>query len=65
MTTQLLNPADAAAVLMLTPAQVRTLVRKRQLSHVALPNGEIRFDPTDLARFVEAHKQPAGEGGAK
>jgi predicted site-specific integrase-resolvase len=64
MTTQLLNSADAAAVLMLTPAQVRTLVRKGQLPHVALPNGEIRFDPDDIRQWVESHKQPAtAEGG--
>ena len=63
MTTQLLNPADAAAVLMLTPAQVRTLVRKGQLPHVALPNGEVRFDPDDIRRWVETRKRPAAEGG--
>ena len=50
MTSQLLNCSDAAAVLMLTPSQVRTLVRKGQLPHVALPNGEIiRLQPLQRA----------------
>ena len=60
---QLLNPSDAAAVLMLTPAQVRTLVRRGLLPHVVFPNGEIRFDPNDIRQWVESLKRPAAEGG--
>ncbi|NLF08820.1 MAG: helix-turn-helix domain-containing protein [Pirellulaceae bacterium] len=61
METKLLYPSDAAAVLCLTPAQIRTLVRKGLLPHVSLPNGEIRFDPRDLESWVVAHKQESRE----
>ena len=60
-TQQLLCPSDAAAVLVLTSAQVRTLVRKRQLAFVELPNGEIRFDAADLLAWIDSHKQSAKE----
>ena len=59
METQLLATLEAAAVLNMTPAQIRTLVRKRQLPHVALPNGEIRFVEADLVAWIESHRQEA------
>ena len=61
----LLTPSDAAAVLVLTPAEVNTLARKRQLPFVELPNGERRYDADDLQRWIDSRKQPATEGGTR
>jgi hypothetical protein len=63
--TTLLDANDAAGILLLSARRVRALVRNNQLPHVVLPDGEIRFDPTDLGAWIESHKRPAAEGGAK
>ena len=60
--TSLLTDSEAAEILRLTPRQVAKLARRGELPKIAFPNGEVRFDPADLARFVESHKQPAMEG---
>ena len=59
----LLDVLDATAMLSMSTRQVRALARAGQLPHVVFPNGEIRFDPDDLSRFVESLKQPVAEGG--
>lgn len=67
MNTQqtLLDVYDAARILLLSVHRVRALVRKNQLPHIALPDGEIRFDAADLSRFVESHKQPVVAGAVQ
>ena len=62
-TKTLFDANDAGEFLLLSAHRVRALARGGQLPHVVLPGGEIRFDPADLSRFVEAHKRPVAEGG--
>jgi len=62
--TSLLTDTEAADFLKLTARQVLRLAARGELPSVRFPNKQVRFDPADLARFVEAHKQPAREGSA-
>lgn len=64
MTTLLIH-SEAAKMLGLTTQQVVRLANRGELPRVILPNGEVRFDPADLAAFIEAHKRPAGESEAQ
>ena len=61
--TKLLTQSEAAEFLQLTPRQVLRLANRGELPRVVFPNGEIRFDPADLSRFVESLKRPVAEGG--
>jgi hypothetical protein len=56
---KLLTQYEAADVLALTPRQVVRLASRGELPKVIFPNGEIRFDPDDLAEWIELHKHPA------
>ncbi|MFH1919783.1 MAG: helix-turn-helix domain-containing protein [Planctomycetota bacterium] len=51
--------SEASELLRLTPRQVLRLAKRGDLPAVYLPGNEIRFDPSDLARWVEAHKRSA------
>jgi excisionase family DNA binding protein len=62
MCTKLVTESEAADFLSLTPRQVLRLASRGELPHVAFPNKEVRFDPDDLARFVESYKRPAPLG---
>ena len=57
----LLDADDAAKILLLSARRVRTLVRDGHLPHIVLPGGEIRFDPRDIERWVDSHKQESKE----
>jgi len=59
----LLTQDEAADILKLSARQVLRLAGKGQLPSIRLPNGEVRFDPGDLRRWVETCKQPATAGG--
>lgn len=56
---QLILDSEAAEILRMTTRQVVSLARRGDLPSIRFPNGEIRFDPTDLQRWVESLKQPA------
>ena len=55
---KLLDENEAADFLSLTPRQVLRLANRGELPRIVFPNREVRFDQSDLARFVESHKQP-------
>ncbi len=59
--TRLITDSEAAEILALTPRQVAKLAKHGELPSVKLPGDEIRFDPTDLACYIESRKQPAAE----
>jgi predicted DNA-binding transcriptional regulator AlpA len=63
-TTKLLDESEAGDFLSLTPRQVLKLARRGELPSVILPGDEIRFDPSDIRRWVDSRKRPAAEGGA-
>ena len=61
---QLLTQLEASELLRLTPRQVLRLAKRGDLPAVYLPGDEIRFDPADIAVWVEAHKRPGKEAGS-
>lgn len=61
MNTPLIDEIEAARLLGLTTRQVMRLVRRDELPHVELPNGEVRFTEGDLSAWVESRKRPARE----
>ena len=63
--TTLLDEFDAAELLKLTPRQVLRLARSGDLPAVHLPGKEIRFDATDIARWVESRKRPQPREAAR
>ena len=63
--TTLLTDAEAADILRLTARQVLRLASRGELPSIRLPNKEVRFDPADLARFVDSHKRPVAEERAQ
>ncbi len=54
--TDLLTKHGAALKLGITSAALGKLVREKKVPYVELPNGEIRFDPSDLEQWVQSHK---------
>ncbi len=50
-----------ATRLMLTPAQLRRLVRECDLPHVELPNGEVRFALADVDEWIREHRRPIAQ----
>jgi len=59
--SKLITDFDAAEILCLTPRQVLRLARRGEAPCIRLPNGDYRFDPEDLRRWVESLKQPLVE----
>ena len=55
---QLLTPGEAADRLRMLRSRVLRLARAGIVPHVALPDGEIRFDRHDLDAWVVKHKRP-------
>jgi excisionase family DNA binding protein len=55
---QLLTDSEASELLRLTPRQVLRLAKRGEIPAVHLPGGEIRFDPDDISRWVQAQKRP-------
>lgn len=57
-TPTLLTDDEAADLVRLTPRQVVRLARRGELPCVRLPGDELRFDPAELSRWIDAHRQP-------
>jgi hypothetical protein len=60
--TTLLDEFDTAEMLKLTPRQVICLAKRGDLPAVHLPGNQIRFDPVDIARWVESRKSSESRG---
>jgi hypothetical protein len=54
---QLLSASEAAELLRMLPSRLVRLAKARAVPAVLLPDGEYRFDPSDLSAWVSAHKQ--------
>jgi len=61
-TTKLLDASDAARLLLLSDRRIRALAHEKKIPHIVLPDGDIRFDPADLASWVCSIKRPAEKG---
>lgn len=62
MADQLLISAhEAAELLSLPTARLKRLAKRQEVPHVMLPDGEIRFRPTDLEDWVGRHTIPKKE----
>ena len=59
--SQLLNEVQAAAILAMPARRLLKLARQWLVPHVRLPDGEIRFDPEALTRWVAEHAHDASE----
>lgn len=55
--TDLLTKHGAASKLGITSAALGKLVREKKVPYVELPNGEVRFDESDLGDWVQLHKR--------
>lgn len=54
----ILLPTHRMALRLAIPElELRRMVQARQVPHVRLPNGQIRFDPERIREWVEQHKQ--------
>ena len=56
-TSCLLTDFEAAKLLRMLRVRVKRLAKKNQIPHVALPDGELRFDELDLRAWIDAHKR--------
>jgi excisionase family DNA binding protein len=56
MSTTLITLGEAAEALRISTYRLVRLVRHGQVPHVRLPDGEVRFDDSDLAAWVESRK---------
>ena len=56
---QILSAGEAADRIRMLRSRVLRLARAGVVPHIALPDGEIRFDRDDLDAWVAKHKQPA------
>ncbi|MBX9681041.1 MAG: helix-turn-helix domain-containing protein, partial [Gemmataceae bacterium] len=52
----LLTDHDVAEWLQTSLRSVARLVKQRQIPFVTLPNGDVRFDPNDLASWVKSFR---------
>ena len=52
MFNSLLDSNDLSIVLNLPPRRVKRLARKGEIPHVVLPGNEIRFEPEEIADWV-------------
>jgi predicted DNA-binding transcriptional regulator AlpA len=59
MVNHLLNEAGAALVLGIRESEIRRLVRREEIPHVKLPNGDVRFIETDLWEWAQSFRCPA------
>ncbi len=64
MMTALLTETETADLLKLTTRQVLRFAKRGLLRAVRLPNAEVRFDPADVAGFIESCKAPTESRGA-
>jgi excisionase family DNA binding protein len=54
---KLLTDGEAAELLRILRSRLVRMARDGIIPYVALPDGEIRFDPQDLADWIASHKQ--------
>ena len=66
-TTRLLIDGEAARLLRMPLKRLARLAKAGSVPYVMLPDGDLRFDPDDLRRWVGEHKVPADstEGTSK
>ena len=43
------------------PARLLRMAKRGEVPAVFLPDNEVRFDPTDLAAWVETYKRPGAD----
>jgi excisionase family DNA binding protein len=58
----LLDASEAAILLRMGNAKVLRLAKAGGIPCVVLPDGEYRFDRSDLASWIAAHKRPTTSG---
>ena len=51
-TSRLLADHEAAKLLRMLPARLKRLAKANKVPHIALPDGELRFDESDLRVWV-------------
>jgi len=61
--TTLLTDTEASRLLRMQPSRLRRLANRGDIPHIRLPGGDVLFDPRDLARWIDEHRQPASDGG--
>jgi excisionase family DNA binding protein len=58
-TQTLLTPNEAERMLRISAPRLKRLIREGQIAYIDLGGGELRFDPADLAAFVDQHRKSA------
>ncbi|MBM4033051.1 MAG: helix-turn-helix domain-containing protein [Planctomycetes bacterium] len=58
MAERLLDLVSVATRLGVTRGDIARMVREGTLPHIALPNGEVRFDPGELSSWIESRRRP-------
>lgn len=53
---RLLTDSEAAELLQMPAARLARIAKANKIPHVRLPDGEVRFIPSDLWDWVERHK---------
>lgn len=56
---RLMNDVETAEVLCVSLRRLRQLCRDGSLPYVDLGDGEYRFDPTEVADYIEIHRVPS------
>ena len=54
---RLWTPQDVALWLTVPTDRVVRLARKGLIPHVLMPDGELLFDPAELATWIESHRK--------
>ena len=65
MTTHLLSDDEAAKVLRMLPSRLKRLAKAGQVPHILLPDGELRFEFTELAEWIARHRVADKETAAR
>jgi hypothetical protein len=61
---RLLDDADVAGILRVTRRRISSLVRRKEIPFIELPDGDIRFIESRIWEWVESRK-PQPEGPAQ
>ncbi len=59
MSDRLLTVQEVADFLRLKRQTIYVMVMRRQIPHLKLSTGVLRFDPDEIRKFLEEKKQPA------
>lgn len=65
MTRELLIPIEVDQILRLRPGKSERLAKRGKLPHVSLPDGSIRFRPSDIERIIASVDESAAEGASR